>query len=201
MYIEDIITRLNDETGWAFVPAYEKKFGRSISRRISKGDPLTSRQGYASLKLLRNVEGLHSYLSVSESALVEYLTNPKWRQPLIPSVDIVPEVRHLGDNILGFRTSQGKPFETRVEGLDPYFAHGMKMIPATSYSRLEKIIAVIGEMGISYDAATEKYLADALEHHNAEPRVAVMDDKVIFDVPNHDPLAQFIHHVLGADYL
>lgn len=201
MHIEDIITRLNDETGWMFAPAYEKKFGRSIARRIKNGDALTTRQGYACLKLLRNIDGLNDYLSMTPQAFAEAVADPKWRMPLVPSIDIVPEVRYLGDNILGFRTSQGKPFETRVADLDPYFGHGMKMIPATSYARLEKIIAVIGEMGINYDAATEKYLAEALERHRDEPRVAAMEDKIVFDVPNNEPLAHFIHHVLGADYL
>lgn len=199
MYIEDIVIRINDY-GFGVSDKYDAKFLRSIHRRIGDETALTTRQGWALLKVLRKIDMLGDMINLTQESIDKVLSDPQWKLPLVPSVELRSEVRHLGDNILAFRSSLGKPFEQAAASLEPTFSHGVKLIAVTT-GRVDKVIALIGEFGFEMDEATEKFLAGTLEHRNKEPRVIAMDDHLVFDVPNNPLLAQFVHHILGADYL
>jgi hypothetical protein len=197
MYIEDAIKKLHDRE--YIFSGRDRKFIRSIGTRVAKGMPLTTRQGWAVLNILRN-HHLHRDLGMKKEAYDEMVTNPTWKTPLVPSVELKNEVRYLGDHFLGFRSS-GSKHDVEMAALHAVYRNGMKVVCVENSIILNDIISFIGSHGFAMDEATERYLGDALSYKGHPSRVVVHEDQLIFDIPDENSFAEFVHHVLGADYL
>lgn len=196
--MEDVIAKLAKVD--YVLPTQDRKFVRSISRRVEKGTALTTRQGWAFLAVLRNNQNLNKEIGMKKDALEAMVAKPQWRLPLVPSVELRPEVRHLGDNMLGFRCSISKA-EIEFAAMKAIYSNGMKIVTIENHATLNAVIDFIGKWGFQMDVATERYLADCMTHSSAPTRVIVEGDNILIDVPNANLFAQFAQHVLGAELL
>jgi hypothetical protein len=197
MFMEDVISRLASVE--FMFSGRDRKFIRSIGRRVEKGDALTTRQGWALLSIMRN-NRLNSDIGMKKDAYDALLTNPQWRTPLVPSVELRSEVRHLGDNILGFRTSNGKT-EAEFSAMNAVYSNGMKILSINNTAHLSAVVDFIGKWGFQIDNATEQFLAQCMEHAETKSRAVVDGESLLVDCPNDHVLAQFTLHVLGARFL
>jgi hypothetical protein len=198
MFMEDLITKLA-HVDYVLPTSRDRKFVRSVGRRVSRGEALTTRQGWAFLAILRN-NNFYSELGMKKSALDVMIGDPKWRMPLVPSIELRNEVRHIGDNMLGFRTSNSRA-EPEFASMKSVYSNGMKIVTIQNEAQLNAVIDFIGKWGFSLDGATERYLADALSLADGPCRAGVDGDRLVIDAPNQQMLAQFALHVLGADFL
>lgn len=198
MFVEDLIEKLCAHR--KKLTEREKKFVFSLARHTERGNALTSRQGWAILKLLRE-SSFHQLLGIERYAYDEFLREPKWRKPLVPSVPIMEEVRYLGDNLLGFRTSRSIKSQPHFDRLEARYSYGMTVVNIDSPSRLAKTIDTIGTLGFARDAATDDWLAEALDCVDLPACATATADQIVIDVPDDNTLAQWVHHILGANPL
>lgn len=204
MFIEDLIVYAYNRSYDFKLPRDDVAFLASLSMRIDDGRALTTRQGFAALKVLRKINQPYQKLSATQNEIRELLHNPKWKRELVQSVEIKPEVRHLGDNLLGFRGTTRK-MEQDMKSMKAAYSSGMRIVTVKTSQMLDAVIAVIGRYNLSMDETTEQWLSSTLDHRTAPSRVIVHEGQVVFDVPGDtmgDPmLAQFALHILGADFL
>jgi hypothetical protein len=198
MFMEDLISKLAKVD--YVLASNDRKFVRSIARRVDKGTALTTRQGWAFLNVLKNNKEVNAQLGIKKDAFKALLATPQWRKPLVPSVELRSEVRHLGDNMLGFRSSSSRT-EIEFAAMKAVYSNGMKIVTIENQASLDAVIEFIGKWGFEMDVPTERYLADCITHAMTPARVIVEGENILIDVPNQNALAQFAQHVLGADIL
>lgn len=196
--MEEVITKL--ARAERVLAERDRKFVRSINRRVEKGTALTTRQGYAFLNVLRHTKDIHKDIGMKKEALEAMMAAPQWRFPLVPSVELRSEVRHIGDNMLGFRCSNSKA-EVEFTAMKAVYSNGMRIVAIDNHANLNAVIEFIGKWGFQMDVATERFLADCMTHSSAPARVIVEGPNLIIDCPNHSVFAQFCQHVLGASHL
>lgn len=197
MFMEDLITKLV-AVEYVFV-GRDRKFIRSIGRRVEQNKALTTRQAWALLAILRKNQ-VNADLGMKREVYLSYIADPQWRHPLVPSVELKNEVRHIGDNLLGFRTSNGKT-EIEFAAMKAVYSHGMKVVTIDNKATLDAVIEFIGKWRFEMDYATEEFLADCMARIDQWPRAILDGDQILIDVPNQIVLSQFVLHVLGADFL
>ena len=198
MFIEDLILKIAEAVH--SLPPLDRKFVRSVSRRAEKGEALTTRQGWAFLNILRKNPVIYTDIRMKKEAFEDILRHPQWKLPLIPSIELRSEVRHLGDNLLGFRCSISKA-EPEFAAMNAVYSNGVRMVALRNSADLSGVIDFIGRWDFQMDTATEKFLADCMSLNNEPTRVVLDDNQIIFDVPNEHLFAQFALHVLGATIL
>jgi hypothetical protein len=197
MFMEDLITKLA-AVEYVF-EGQNRKFIRSVGKRVEYGNALTTRQAWAFAAIARKTEHYRE-IGMKRDQFFEMLAKPMWRKPLIPSVELRSEVRHLGDNMLGFRTSNGRT-EIEFATIRAQYSKGMKIVAIENKAQMNAVIEFIGKWGFEMDRATEEFLAHTMEHEATPTRVIVEGKVVFIDVPNQHVFSQFAKHVLGADPL
>ena len=198
MFMEELVIKLSD-CNYVLESARDRKFVVSIARRAQRGDPLTSKQGWAFLAVLRK-NPIHRELGLTKDAMQEMLRKPQWKHPLVPSVELRSEVRHLGDNLLGFRTSRSGT-DVELAAMKAVYSHDMHIVTISNKARLDAVINFIGAWGFQMDEEVEKFLATAMDHVKSPTRAIGHGDKLIIDAPNDNAFAQFALHLLGASIL
>jgi hypothetical protein len=198
MFMEDVIRTVAENR--FNLPAYESKFVQSLSNRLEYGHGLTTRQGRAFIKMLGKMSWSDSGLG--KRTFEEVLADPKWKDALIPSVTHADEVRHIGDNVLAFRTSNSEINRAFDDSKIP-FKYGFRIIVISNQKDLDQAITFIGKYGFQMDSTTEQYLMDILDNAETKAKSTMImeNDEAFFFIPNEPMLAQFIKHVLEADYL
>jgi hypothetical protein len=126
MFMEEIIASFAEATPMSFL-ARDRQFIRSINARIERGEPLTTRQGYAFMRLLTNTTDIRHALGLSEVQFCAVLKNPEWRTPLKPSVWLKNEVRYMGNDVLGFRCTPSKEMEAELTTLKATYYGGLRL--------------------------------------------------------------------------
>lgn len=197
MFIEDLIRKIADVQ--QALGAADRKFVRSVSRRAEKGEALTTRQGWAFLNIMRK-NPIYAEISMKKEVFDDILRHPQWKIPLVPSVELRSEVRHLGDNLIGFRCSISKA-EAEFTALNAIYSNGMRIVALRNASDLSAVIEFIGRWGFQMDRETEQFLAEALKFSDTPTKIVLADDQIVIDVPNEHVFAQFALHVLGATIL
>lgn len=187
MYVEDlfikIAERLNEVRprhalfGGLLDGEWHRSFISNVSSHILAGNQLSSNQSKTILKLIAKVRvHLVAYGMATDEDISCMLIQPDHRRPLYASMEIPREVRHLGDNLLGFRYKQNDLITKRIKTLgDPPMATGltykMELIERPHFDwqtriwvvplfrhNLEAVISLIKEYRFGIDALTASYL-------------------------------------------
>lgn len=128
MYVEDlfitIAQRLGEtrprhaQFGGLLDSEWHRNFTRNVAFHIQAGNQLSSNQSKTILKLIAKVRHyLVAYGMATDDDIAGMLFHPEHRRPLYASVEIQREVRHLGDNMLGFRFKQNDLIRQRIKAL------------------------------------------------------------------------------------
>jgi hypothetical protein len=128
MYVEDlfivIFQRLCEtrprhaQFGGLLDGEWHRNFIQNVSCHILAGNQLSSNQSRTILKLIAKVRHyLVAYGMATDDDIAGMLHQPEHRRPLYASIEIPREVRHVGDNLLGFRYKQNDLITQRIKKL------------------------------------------------------------------------------------
>jgi hypothetical protein len=208
MYVEDLLvaikSRLN-HTRLTTIPRpfdgrlddpWHQDFIRSIAQHIAQQKSLSTNQAQAILRLIARVRPqlVHNGMATDDE-LDELQIRPQYRQPLYESFNIPREVRHLGDNLLGFRFKQNDQIVERIKACSqpivgdwlsvtvlakterlnkPYFDGDYRLwvVPVTR-SNMRTLATLINEYRFGLDDATLTYLRLAMASVN-QPSTIVL---------------------------
>lgn len=195
------------------------RFIVDVGNQIQQGNPLSSNQSRAILRLIAKVRHhLVQYGIATAQQIDSLLASPVHRQSVYRSEVILREVRHLGDNFLGFRFKQNPEIIRRIKeiGTQPIYnplsqradrqssvhfdwTHKIWVVAVLRHT-LPQIRAVIGDFGFGIDETTIGYLRQA-EHSIGGTAIFLHDqehDALIGTVPDDPLLAAWIVQTAGG---
>lgn len=201
MYVEDLLLSITSHMNCHLLDVYlrewDRKFLASVATRIQRHKSLSTNQAQTILRLITQVRYPIMHLGLAtDDDISEMLCHPQYRQPLYNSVRIPREVRHLGDNLLGFRFNQHDDIVNRIKALNqatpprgfPVFPdtlvrpqfnwdHHIWIVPVTHHT-IDGITAILNEYGFNLDPATIAYLQSAQQSRD-QPSVITLADQDI----------------------
>lgn len=185
MYVEDLFIKMFErlsETrprhalfGGLLDSEWHRSFINSVSQHILGGNQLSTNQSKTILKLVARVRHfLVAYGMATDDDISRMMVQPEHRRPLYASVEVPREVRHLGDNLLGFRYKQndvitrrikdfGEPQLIAIERLEliakPHFDWPTRIwvVPMFRHN-LEPVLDLIRDYRFKVDRLTADYL-------------------------------------------
>jgi hypothetical protein len=185
MYVEDLFINIAQRLGeirprhalfgGLLDGEWHRSFIANVSGHILAGNQLSSNQSKTILKLIARVRAyLVAYGMATDEDISGMLAQPEHRRPLYASIEIPREVRHLGDNLLGFRYKQNDLITKRIKALgDPALVttHKIELIERPRFDwptriwvvpmfrhNLEAIFDLIREYRFGIDFMTSSYL-------------------------------------------
>lgn len=123
MYVEDLFIALHDKLVGRYWFGFDgeldsdwhRNFISNVTSHIVTGHALSTNQSKTILKLIAKVRRcLVAYGMATEDDIDNMLAHPEHRRPLYESTTVPREVRHLGDNLLGFRYKQNDIIKQRI---------------------------------------------------------------------------------------
>jgi hypothetical protein len=208
MFIEDIVLvleqTLTDST--LRYSLWERSFLTSVAGWVRANRPLSVKQA----ETLHHLITSHTTTLVrrlGQPAVTAALDTPTYRHPLFESHRVPREVRHLGDNLLGFRFKLDQDIKSQLRHL--YDPHGRRALNAFDWRRklwivpvtarnLRDIRAFIAQHGFAADRALLAYLDTAAETQG-RPAVGVLANEIILlTVPDNALLAAWASEIGGG---
>jgi hypothetical protein len=208
MFIEDIVLVLEQSVADPAVHygAWERSFLTSVADWVREDRPLSFKQA----EKLQHVIASHATALVrhlGESAVIAAIDTPSYRHPLFESQRVPREVRHLGDNLLGFRFKLDLDVKNNLRHL--YDPHGRRGATAFDWQRKLWIVPVttrnardirsfIVRHGFATDPALRAYL-DTVDEAQGQPASAALANEIILlTVPDNGLLAAWASEIAGG---
>ena len=127
MIVEDLLLKIRDTLIWKnkqlpfdglFSDEWHLNFISSIGRHVDANKSLSTKQSDIILKM---VEKVRSYLVkngwATDADITKMLAEPQFRNPLYESTNVPKEVRHIGDNLLAFRSKNNEIVRNKIKTL------------------------------------------------------------------------------------
>lgn len=224
MYIEDAIIRIATahnisnliKSEWA------ANFVVSLYGQISSSGSLSTRQVEYFISSVADPYGNAMVdAGILQSHELESLKSEKrCRKNPYESVVVTPEIRHLGNNLIGFRFkathSKGETMRNHIRGLSssstsvkgweedarPRFVRRYRMwvVPVTA-DNYKKVMRMVEESGFGIDDTLIDFFQTCTQSINMPSVAVVNEDKIVINVKDDDVLASWAKNILGGDYL
>lgn len=227
MYVEDAIKEFDrrqavadDALGVLLrSDSWGSGFIKSLAESVGRGSALSTRQATFFLNLVKKHRDaiLTNGCGYSSIDLDRIVMTPAYKQQPYESIQIVKEVRYLGDDKLGFRFKRDdgiKEFIKRMRmsvkdfpwrpDLEPKFdyRHRMWVIPVYA-GNFKKIMNMIGDYGFGFDDDVAGYLA-LCEASINQPPTAVLDpesDQIVVNLCDNDALSAWMVNVMRGQVI
>jgi hypothetical protein len=172
---------IQHEDSWAF------KFVQNVSEYIRRDKPLSTEQGRIILRILGKHRAYMIEHGSDADAIDSLLLRPRYRNDPYPSANVPREVRHLGDNLLGFRFKRNDEISQALQALVAYRPykldnlwfhreHRLWVVPITRHN-LEGAMSVIRDHRFGFDEGVAEYLT-ACENNKRRPAEFASDDSI-----------------------
>ncbi|RYD61157.1 MAG: hypothetical protein EOP83_17695 [Verrucomicrobiaceae bacterium] len=169
---------ITHEDSWAF------KFVQNVSAYTRQDKPLSTEQSRIILRVVRKNRAYLIEHGTDAEAIDALLAKPTYRNEPYPSANVPREVRHLGDNLLGFRFKRNDEISQALQALMAYRPfkldniwfhrdHRLWVVPITRWN-LTDAMNVIRDHRFGFDEGVTEYLT-ACENNRGRPAEFIGD--------------------------
>lgn len=199
-YVEDVLVAAR---GCLFHHDYKPVLGsdwfvdfvENVYQWTQSGKSLTTEQSKIVMRVLEKSRKYFVKHGIAvESDVAALIANPLYRRPLVPSANIVREVRWLGSNLLGFRFKRDDTLSEKFRNLRAGvfdeevqydFLKRIWIVPVHARN-VDAIEAIISDRKFHFDDEVVDLLVGV---HNQEPTTITVDpDTGEIVITTHDPL-------------
>ncbi len=196
-HIEDL---LMEELYGSDIPTNFVPVIKSFCNTIGFEKPLTTKQANFAEKILRityeKLKNTDQGLSIIK---LKRLEGACWRNAPTPSIEITIDMKYIGDNIILLRGTSPK-ITVFVNKHSIEYRRGVHIIRVNNLM-IDDLLKMVSDLDITLDNDIVEYLSKCIENENNNPVIGVMDDMMVFDIPNNNLLSHFVKRVLGAEIL
>lgn len=224
MYIEDAIIRIatSNQVSDLIKSEWAANFVVSLYGQISSSGTLSTRQVEFFMSSVVEPYGL-AFVNkgiLQEHELESLRQEKRCRNNPYESVVVTPEIRHLGNNLLGFRFkathNKGESMRNHIRGLSgsstntrsweedtrPRFSRRFRMwvVPVTT-DNFKKVMRMVTDSGFGIDESVIDFFDTCMQSANKASTVVAHEDKIIINVKDNDVLYAWAKNVFGGEYL
>lgn len=200
MYIEDYIAYFAQNCSKLGEREYE--FLYSLYSQIEMGRTLTTRQGYAAIKMLKAISTRPNFkkdFTVNKSDLKEAIENKRWKSDLRVSVERRREARYIGDNIVALSFPAIPEMRRAMKGLKAVWHESGLYLVSVSKSNFDPLIEFLGVYGFDVNTELEEYLAVCMGSIKQVSHIIAVEDGAAINVCDDNLFADFVFHICGGE--
>lgn len=220
MYIEDAIIRIATSTHVQIIDSkWPAEFTLSLYEQVGVGNNLSTRQVefFVSAVLEPYGPAFVKKGVLQDQELQSLKTEKRCRNNPYESVIVTPEIRHLGNNLLGFRFKakhrKGEAMRNHMRTLStitkswareirPRWSYRFRMwvVPVTS-DNLKKVMRMVEDSGFGIDEGVIEFFETCSANVNQPSTAVIHDDQLIINIKDNDILAAWAKNVFDGEYI